>query len=356
MRFHVISLPHTQTTKEYSLCAYTEKVRKFSNMMTKLGHEVYLYSSEENEAECTEHITIVTKKEQKKWFGDYDFRKQFFNIDWDSGKEHWTKSNDKAIQEIGKRLKPKDFICVIAGICQKQIADAFPAVMSVEFGIGYSGVFSDYRVFESYAWMHSVYGAYSNPNEIMSVQGKFYDAVIPNYFEVEDFPYSAKKDNYYLYIGRLTSLKGYDLVTQVCEKLKLRLIIAGQGEPPDYGEYVGTVGPKERGKLMSKAKAVFAPSLYLEPFGGVTAEAMLCGTPIITTDWGAFSENNIQGVTGYRCRTFKEFCQAAKDVNKLDNKFIREYAVSKFSTDVVALEYEKYFKRLLTLWGLGFYA
>ena len=67
-RFHVIALPHTQTTTEYTACAYTQKVIKFCKMMKSLGHEVFLYASEENEAPCDELITIVSKKEQRKWW------------------------------------------------------------------------------------------------------------------------------------------------------------------------------------------------------------------------------------------------------------------------------------------------
>lgn len=62
MRFHVISLPHTQTTKEYINCAYTEKVRRFCIMMKSLGHTVYLYASEDNEAPVDELITCITKQ------------------------------------------------------------------------------------------------------------------------------------------------------------------------------------------------------------------------------------------------------------------------------------------------------
>ena len=61
MRFHVVSLTHTQTTKQFVNCAYTEKVRRFCNMMKSLGHDVYLYAGEQNEAEVTELIHVLQK-------------------------------------------------------------------------------------------------------------------------------------------------------------------------------------------------------------------------------------------------------------------------------------------------------
>ena len=45
-------------------CAYTAKVVKFGKMMTALGHEVFLYSGEENEAVCSEHIAVVKRDER----------------------------------------------------------------------------------------------------------------------------------------------------------------------------------------------------------------------------------------------------------------------------------------------------
>jgi len=346
MRFHVVSLPHTQTTKDYSWCAYTEKVRKFANMMMNLGHEVYLYASEENEADCTEFITCITKKEQPEGIPDFLI-----------GEPHFTLMNDNAIKAMKSRVQPKDFICVIAGMINQPIAEAFPENQTVEFGIGYGGTFSKYRVFESYAWMHTVYGTQQPDRNAHAIDGQLMtDAVIPNYFEVEDFPLGEEKDDYYLYIGRLIDRKGWRLAQEVCEKLGKRLIVAGSGDFDGYGEYVGMVKPKQRGEVMSEAKAVFVPTMYIEPFGGVAVEAMLCGTPVITTDFGAFTETVMPDVTGYRCHTFAEFLKAATDVELLSPKAIRRYAVANYSTDVIAGRYQEYFERLLSLWGDGFYA
>ncbi len=342
MRFHVISEPHTQTTKAYSTCAYTQKVRKFCNMMKARGHEVLLYASEENEADVSELITCITKTDQAS-FG-FNGPEDYLKVKFDPEYPIWPVFNQSVIQHMATRIQPKDFICIITSYPVKPIADTFPSNMTVEFGIGYDYVFAEFRVFESYAWMHAMYGKDNKTD------GRWQDAVIPNYFEVEDFPFSAKKEDYYLFIGRLIDRKGWRIAQQVCKKLGKRLVVAGQGEFSGYGEYVGVVGPKERGRLMSRATAVFAPTIYIGPFEGVSAEANLCGTPVITTDWGSFTENVIEGLNGYRCRTLKEFIEATEKVKKLDPAQIRKFAVSRFSTKVVAKQYERYFERLLTLW------
>jgi len=348
MRFHVVSLPHTNTTTEFVSCAYTEKVRRFCNMMKSLGHTVYLYAGTKNEAQVDEFITCISEEDRAEFVGD----KHFAQVLFDSKNKYWQMFNNKAIVEIAKRIEQKDFICLIAGTCHKAIADFFPAHMSVEFGIGYTGTFSNYRVFESYAWMHSVYSAHRSASD---VDGRFFDAVIPGYLDPYMFPLVKEKEDYYLYIGRLIDRKGWRIAQEVCEILGKRLIVAGHGDFSGYGEYVGLVGAEQKAKLMGNAIATFAPTQYIEPFGNVVIEAQACGTPTITTDWGAFTETNINGVTGYRCRTLDEFCKAAEDVKSLDPETIRNIAISKYSVDVIRYEYDKYFRRLLTLWDKGWY-
>lgn len=332
-------------------------------MMDSLGHEVFHYGGEGSVPPCTEHITIVPAAQREKWFGHNDWRKDFYAIEWDSNKPYWLAANANAVAAIHSRVQKKDFICLIGGNCQKQIADAFQNHIVVEFGIGYHGVFSKYRVFESYAWMHHIYG------ELKQGDGGFYDAVIPNYFDPDDFPLTPRKEDYFLYVGRLISRKGIEMAVETTRRLGVTLKLAGQGvksyEPGklvseectiegDHIEYVGTVNVEERGKLMGGAKALFAPTFYIGPFEGVSVEALFCGTPVITTDWGSFTENNIDGHTGYRVRTLGEATWACRNLDKLDSpQAIRQYAVDRFSLDVIRWRYEDYFRQLLGLWGKG---
>jgi glycosyltransferase involved in cell wall biosynthesis len=345
MRFHTVSLPHTKTTQAYSWCAYTQKVRRFATMMHRLGHEVLLYAADLNDAECTELIpcSLLNVNDPLNIPTFHESNPTFYRF------------NNRVVRRIAERIHPRDFLCLIGGRAQQAIANAFLGHMAVEIGVGYSGVFSNYKVFESYAWMHVVYGALAH--EPHFALGNFYDAVIPSGFELEEFPYE-QPDDYYLYLGRVIPNKGCWLAAEVCAKLGKRLIVAGAaipGQTPPVCEYVGVVDPVQRGKLMSKALATFVPTLYLEPFGNVHVESMLCGTPVITTDWGVFSETVVSGENGFRCRSFSEFCEAARRAPSLDRAEIRRCAQRRYSTDVVGPMYDRYFNQLTTLWNDGFY-
>lgn len=319
-------------------------------------HEVILYAGEENEAQVHEHVPCITNALQRRYFENLIESGMIFALDWNPDLPGWRVFNHNVVTELRKRIEPRDFLCLITGSSQKRIAIEFPAHQIVEFGIGYQGVLPDtHHVFESYAWMHAMYG-WQGPAE---ANGKFFDAVIPNYYDSNEFPSTMSPGDHYLFMSRMTPRKGYQIAVDTVEKLDARLKIAGIGGDDvfsDHIEHVGLVHGREKFELLAQAKALFVPTLYLEPFGGVAAEALLCGTPVITTDWGAFTEYVDQGVNGFRCRTMKEFVQAANYVSLLDREAIRTRAHAKFTYGPISNRYEQFFERLQTLWGEGFYA
>jgi hypothetical protein len=346
VRFHVVGLPFTQTNDEFPACAFTTKVRKFAQMMKAAGHKVYLYSGELNTADCDEHVACISEVERQELLGENHYTAGQFDV----GHPLWQKFNTTVAAEISRRAEQKDFICVIGGTCHQPIAEMLPHMMTVEFGIGYPGTFAKYRVFESYAWMHSVYGTTTtNP---ATLDGRWFDAVIPGYVDAAEFPAGTGSGEYLFFIGRLIERKGYQIAADVAQHLGKRLVVAGVGNPPAYGEYVGPLGV-ERAGWFGEATAVFVPTTYIEPFGTVAVEAQMTGTPVITTDWGAFTETVEDGVTGYRCRTLDEFVTATLNAPSLDREHIRKRALATYSLEATAPKYERYFNRLLTLWGDG---
>ena len=354
--FHVVGLPHTKVNKQHFHCAFTSRIYNFCKAMMSLGHTVYLYAPEGSDAPCTEFIPVMTTEQQLESLGVTQLVPLTPYVFWPGCKPAFDILNAKTISGIRRRQSKKDFICIIGGHSQKEIADALPHLTTVEFGIGYSGTFAKFRVFDSYAWMHTLYGAQDGAGDVSKVDGRAFDAVIGHLHDPEDFKLSIHPSDYFLYIGRLTFRKGYQIAADVCKHLGARLIVAGaEGDPPSYGEYVGLVGLEEKAKLMANARGVFVPTQYIGPFENTHVEAMMCGTPVITTDWGVFPETVHHGITGYRCRTFGEFVQAAENCHLLSRDVIRQYAVENFSIERVTQQYEGYFDQLLELWNDGFY-
>lgn len=341
---------------EYSLCGFCVATIRFAKLLKELGHEVILYASEENTAPCDELVTVIKKEEIKTLLettrntgGEIEPTPyQYAYIE--SWSPIWQLANGRMIREISKRKQPRDLICSIGGSSQKPVADAHPDLMFVEYSIGYLGSFAPYRVFESEAWRHYTYGCQTITN------GRFFDAVIPCFYDPAEFPVQTVKEDFALYVGRLVPRKGVAVACRAAEAARIPLKIIGHGDKSliTHGaQYLGELDAKTRNEWMSRARAVLTPTVYIEPFNQVAVESQFCGTPVISTDWGGFTETVEMGKTGFRCSYLGEFVRALDDVKSLSPIYIRGRAVQKYSIAAVKSQYQTFFDRLMTLWEDG---
>jgi glycosyltransferase involved in cell wall biosynthesis len=347
--FHIPAVPHVVANAKYSSCAYTFKAIRLSKMLKDKGHEVFFYGCEGAEVEATEFIPLVTNEYRRLFYTDNDNTENQYRFDIND--LYHTKYFDRCAAEIKMRLGDKDFLLLPWGWGHKPIYDRLgEVVIPVESGVGYPDCcLKENRVFESNAWRCWVYGKEGLSN------GNYTDTVIPNYYPPADFRYQEKKEDWFLYLGRIVQRKGVEQAVEMTRQIGAKLVIAGQGTVntpegidlhADHVEFVGYATPEIRKDLMARAKAVICYTHYIGPFEGVSIEAAFSGTPTITSDWGCYPENILQGVTGYRCSTMAELVWAGENIKDIKPKACYDWAVNNFTMDIAAESYDYYFNRL----------
>lgn len=375
LRFHIMSVPHNPSHKDFSHCAFAQKARKLAWMLDYVGHEVYHYGNELSDVRCTEHVSVTTEDDLTEAYSDFRDQSDFYKFAEDD--YAYKMFAMRAEHEIRKRAMDGDFICYVFAPYQKRLYHQLQdlPVHHVESGIGYYQSYMKYKVFESPGLRAYHYGVFGNNNDrywqlseeerkqyafdsnthIPYAEPPFWDAVIPNSFDVEDFDFRLKKEDYFLYLGRINRFKGIEEAMRIAHACGKTLIVAGQGDferefgfkPWNNVELVGNVGVEQRRDLISKALALFCMSRYWEPFGGVHVEAMLSGTPPIASDFGGFVHTVRSGYNGYRVglNIYEQGLWAAQNLDKLDPYNIRDFGL-RFSNEQIALRYDEYFSSL----------
>ena len=82
------------------------------------------------------------------------------------------------------------------------------------------------------------------------------------------------------------------------------------------------------------------PIRWPEPFGLVMVEAMACGTPVVTTNWGAAPEVVEDGVTGFRRDGDDDLVDAIACLSLVTPADCRRRVEERFSAHAMVLGYE----------------
>lgn len=345
---HCLAPFHTILSEEYAHCAFSGKALRLPKMLklTTDEYNIIEYSNGKSESDADEHVVMLQEDEVPK-VGENGFHGDHGVI----GSPHWTLFNERLIAEMLKRVKPWDIICYTFGNTHSSLQTLFPQCFHVETGIGYPNPFSTWRVYESSAWMHYHYGKDQNA-------ASNYYTVIPNYYDTDYWHYNpAPTRDYVLFLGRITHQKGLEIVSEVARYLpKVRFIICGQGDAKPWLdlklpniEYREPVKGKERYELVSNAACLICPTLFIEPFCGVHAEAQLCGVPVITSNRGVFWETVTNGKNGYVCATLGDYISGTVASWGLDREAIASDAKAAYSLESCGKKYVSYFRDLVNI-------
>lgn len=157
----------------------------------------------------------------------------------------------------------------------------------------------------------------------------------------------AQQRQHLLVVSRLVPYKRVDLAIEVCNQLKLPLVVVGTGSDQRRlkslaGPFVRFVGHLTDGELVGyyqRAKALLMPQE--EDLGLVALEAQAYGVPVITSCYSGATELVVPGKTGVICQTSSReaLVEAVRVVGRMSDaaencrKHARRFSKGKFKRE-----------------------
>ena len=174
------------------------------------------------------------------------------------------------------------------------------------------------------------------------------ETFVYNGLDPAGFIFRARKEQWDLFLGRLHSTKGYHWAVEAAKRTGRRLILAGGWRPSFTGavKYVGEVDGNRKAVLLARARCLWSPALWDEPFGLPTIEALFSGTPVLGTRRGAMPEI-VTGEVGALADTLEELLEASESIGTRAPEACRARAERHFTHIAMAGEYVRMYHTMI---------
>jgi hypothetical protein len=175
------------------------------------------------------------------------------------------------------------------------------------------------------------------------------DVFVYNGLDPAEYIFRRRKERWDLFLGKLHSDRGYHWAIDAAKRTGRRLIVAGGWRPSFTGviKYVGEVGGKRKAVLLARARCLWMPAQWDEPFGLPTIEALFSGTPVLGTRRGALPEIVTPDVGVLRDK-MDELIAAMDKVGSLDPQACRARAERYFTHLVMAEAYVRMYQAVMS--------
>lgn len=184
-----------------------------------------------------------------------------------------------------------------------------------------------------------------------------------NGIDLSTYEYRAtnEKEDFLVYIGRANHDKGPVEAIEVARRAGIALtMIVKHTEPLEQAYFDLEVAPRLGADIellddvthevkvdrLARARGMVFPIRWPEPFGLVMVEAMACGTPVVTTNWGAAPELVEDGVTGFRRDSTEDLVAAVARLHELDSAACRARVEQCFSAPAMIRGYEQLYHQV----------
>jgi glycosyltransferase involved in cell wall biosynthesis len=263
------------------------------------------------------------------------------------------------VEEAARHGRPFDLIHDHSGFALVAIADRIDVpVLHTLHGPFTPEASAFYRRHARKFWVTALSRSQlqSGPDDLRCVN------IIPNPIDLSAWPLRRRKDDYLLWVGRMTPGKGPHRAIAAARAAGRPLMLAGPVQagqeeffhrhvaPQIDGEairYISEVGGRAKQDLFAGASALLMPIRWPEPFGMVMIEALACGTPVIAFPEGAAPEIVEHGASGFLVDDEDQMAGAVGMLGDLDADRCRAAAQARYDVDLVACAYENAYRRVI---------
>lgn len=395
---HLLSPFMSPTSPEYCWDAYNMTTIKIAKMFHSRGHKVWFYgdSNSYQHVECDKHVSILNTceydqiKKLTNNFTDLTYRTSGYN-----NNEANSRFDNLRRQVIGPVLNKKLETNYQSGNIVLHMFDYtylltpgknMTHVLASSMG---GGDFLVNTCFISKNWRDHVNGKIKvnslgqkqDHEYVKDYQAKVKNETIvypwfdPDEYYLPETNINFKEKNTFLYLARVLPLKGILLFLEISKRLpNYNFIIYGEcfsydaekkilqvdrktasGEYNDtfidlhdYANltYCGLADHKEKVRLLHRVTALIQPTQYQEPLGYNAIESMLCGTPVLASNFGAYTETIKHGVTGFLCNTPDEYVTAIENISQISPHNCIKHVLKNFNESRSYQSYIKFFNKI----------
>jgi glycosyltransferase involved in cell wall biosynthesis len=189
---------------------------------------------------------------------------------------------------------------------------------------------------------------------------------VHNALKASDYPFRRDKEDFVLFMGRMSPEKGAHLAIDAARGAGRRIVLAGKVKEeieqtyfeaevrPRLGgdaEFIGEASMTAKKELYASAQCLVFPIRWDEPFGLVMIEAMACGTPVVALDRGSVPEVVADGVTGFIRADPEELPAAIQAADTIDPLVCRQHVEQRFDVSTMAAGYERVYAHIRDMDG-----
>lgn len=176
-------------------------------------------------------------------------------------------------------------------------------------------------------------------------------AYVHNGVDPDDYLFESKKSDYLTFLAKASwGVKNVKGAIYVAKKSHRKLHIMGGSRHFFNGwkgiYWDGMVDGRAKAERLAGASGLLFPVLWHEPFGIAVVEALVSGTPVLSTPFGSLPEL-VNSEVGRICLSYDEMIETVNHLGVFVPERCREWALSKFHYRQMAEKYLIYYDKVI---------